>query len=326
MAADAKTFDPVLTGASRVLANREATAAALALAGEAVVVLLAFSTAIPALVPVVLHGGVAIATAVILFSGREQGADLTIACAIFLVVLVAGPAGALAVMLVLPFATSRPARPDIMQAWYTRLSNAAGTDPVTGMYDRVVAGRVQTARDHSPQDFEEVIANGPLAARQAALGLIARTFHTDYAPALEAALRSSEPVVRVQAAAVVARVRADLKARIKVLAATGTGPSSRTAVLAATELLRVSSCSLIDRTDADRSRKAADRLLTSALVTSFDVTRISATARSQSAAAIERYLLSAGRFSDFRVSRRLHMLAARRRYRVRRLMPREASA
>jgi polysaccharide biosynthesis protein PelE len=326
MAADAKTNDLAVTGLSSALGSREATAAALALAGEAIVVFLAFSANITMLAPVALHFVVAIATAAVLFSGREQAADLTIACMIFLVILVAGPAGALAAMAVVPFAGGRPQRPDILQAWYTRLSSAAGADPVTALYDRVVAGRVQTASEQSPQDFEDVIANGPLAARQAALGLIARKFHTDYAPALEAALRSPEPVVRVQAAAVVARVRADLKARIKVLLATEPSPSNRTAVSAATELLRLSACAFVDRADADRSRTSADRLLTSALGTRGDVTRISAMARTQSAPVVERFLISAGRFQDFRVSRRLHTLAARRRYTVRRLLPREADA
>lgn len=326
MAADAKSIDAAAMGLRGALGSRDATAAALALAGEAVVVFLAVSADIGVLVPVILHIVVAISMAAVLFSGEQQGADHTIACTIFLVILVAGPAGALAAMAVLPFARSRPARPDILQAWYTRLSNAAGADPVTGMYDRVVAGRVQTASEHTPQDFEDVIANGPLAARQAALGLIARKFHTDYAPALEAALRSPEPVVRVQAAAVVARVRADLKARIKVLAATEPGRSNRTAVLAATELLRLSACSFVDRADADRSRKTADRLLMSALVTHDDVTRIAELAHAQSAPVVERYLISAGRFQDFRVSRRLHTLAARRRYTVRRLQPRAAGA
>jgi polysaccharide biosynthesis protein PelE len=297
--------------------GREAVAAAVAVAIEAVVVLFSFSGDVPLSVPMQLHAAAVAVVALLLFRGREPEDDLTLASLMFLVILVAGPAGAIASLAALAFVNHAGAGPEVLSAWYTRLSKASGSIPSTELSDRVVAGRVIDTNSAAPAQFENVIASGTLEERQAALGLMARHFHTDYAPALEAALRSPEPVVRVQAAAVVSRVRADLKTRIKALLLTNQKRGSVQSLNDAAELVRLAACSLVDRADAEKCRKGALETLQKVLSTRHDVLSLAAAARRETAPLIESYLVSAGRYRDFRVSRRVHTLVLNARYRVR---------
>jgi hypothetical protein len=308
---------PLHAPPAKGLSGREAVAAALAAGAEAVVVLLTFSADIPLSMPMQLHAVTVVAIALILFRGRDADEDLTVAALMFLVILAAGPAGAIASLAALAFVDHAGAGPSVLQAWYARLSRASGSLPSAELTDRVMAGRVIDTAAATPARFEDVIAHGTLAERQAALGLMARRFHTDFAPALEAALRSPEPVVRVQAAAVVARVRADLKTRIKSLLALSESRVSAHRIVEAAELVRLAGCSLVDRADAEKCRRAASETLQVVLVTRHDVLSATVRADRETAPVIERYLVSAGRFRDFRVSRRIHALVLGRTYRVR---------
>ena len=298
--------------------QREALAAAFAVAGEAVVVLLAFSADVPMPTTLGLHVAVVAVVAAILFLNAKPSRDRSISTVMLLVIAVAGPAGAAAALAMLPFVDNAGAGPEVLQKWYVRLANAAGTDPATKMHDRVTAGRVMRFDDEMPHDFAGVIATGNLEERQAALGLIARKFHTDFSPALALALRSAEPVVRVQAAAVVARVRGDLKARIRSLIASSHPRDDSLDLAAAAELLRLSDCEFVDRADGERCRSAAESRLAKALATSDDVRAAAASANPDTANAVENFLLSAGRLKDFRVSRRIHELVVSGKFRVRR--------
>jgi hypothetical protein len=302
---------------AKTRSGREALAAAIAVAIEAIVVLFTFSADVPLSVPVQLHAAAVVVVALVLFRDRAPGDDLTLAALMFLVILVAGPAGAIASLAALAFVNQAGAGPEVLSAWYTRLSKASGSAPSTELSDRVAAGRVIDTNSAAPAQFESVIATGTLAERQAALGLMARHFHTDYAPALEAALRSPEPVVRVQAAAVVSRVRADLKTRIKALVAGSEKRGSVRRINDAAELVRLAGCSLVDRADAEKCRRSALETLQAVLANRHDVLSLSALARRDTAPLIENYLVSAGRFRDFRVSRRVHSLVLNSSYRVR---------
>ena len=83
--------------------------------------------------------------------------------------------------------------------------------PVTKHCDMVAIGRALDLAGRAPPSFSEAIDKGTLLQKQNALGLIARKFHPGYLSALKAALKSDEPVIRVQAAAVAAHVREDVK-------------------------------------------------------------------------------------------------------------------
>jgi polysaccharide biosynthesis protein PelE len=319
MALDAAATAQPATGFKQP--RRETIASIFAVAAEAIILALAASSRLPMTAALQFHLVVSVITTAILFYNRPAGEDLTLSALMALVLAVAGPAGALASLASLAFAGHAGAGPEVLSLWYDRLSNAADADLPTILTDRVMAGRVINTEAATPAQFEDVIATGTLEERQAALGLMARRFHPDFAPALEKALQSPEPVVRVQAAAVVARVRADLKTRIKTLVAPGEvgvglhAPGH--AIARAAELSRLAHCSLVDRADAEVCRNAAEAKLKEAISKRSNVLAASTRANTEAARLIESHLLSSGRFEDFRIARRIHKLIARGTYRVR---------
>ena len=129
-----------------------------------------------------------------------------------------GPLGtaAFAISCLLPNESEAPER---LEAWYRRIALATPNDPVVQLSDRVAIGRTMNLEAAPPQSFVQLMAEGTLADRQTALGLIGRKFHPEYLAALRVALRSGEPVIRVQAAAVAARIQPQLQACIARLGA-----------------------------------------------------------------------------------------------------------
>jgi hypothetical protein len=303
------------------LPRREVLAALCALMGEALVVYLGLKTAVSPGTILSIHVAIAAWTWLILFAGRPADEDATIAGVLLLFVLAAGPAGALAAVFIVALSGRRGESANILSAWYKRLADAGGVEPATATHDRVVAGRVLQLDAPPPLNFADVIAYGTLEERQTALGLIARRFHPDFAPALEAALRSPEPVVRVQAAAVVARVRGDLKTKIAghmaKQAKLTTAPVATRLAHAAT-LQGLAACSLVEATDKIRCRAAADQLFKDALIETGGVAAAAAAAGLETAPAIEAYLMENRRYKDFRVARRVRSIAARPNFKVRR--------
>lgn len=298
--------------------GREAAATACAVAGEALVVLLAFSSDVPFSAVVGCHLFVAALAAGLLFYPRQPERDMTMATVVLLLVTVAGPAGALAALAALPFSGNMPVRRDILADWYARLASAGQPTAVNKLHDRIGSGRVQRFESGVPPNYLDVIKRGTLEERQRALGLIAREFHPDYSPVLEAALRSPEPVVRVQAAAVVARVREDLKARVAALT-DGTGTLDRSEALKqAGELASISTCPLVDPALQERCRiMLCDRL---AAALPRDMRVLPPPGRSDRAArhAVETFLIAQARFKELRVMRRLASVSAGSKRRVRR--------
>jgi hypothetical protein len=276
-----------------------------------------------------LHAVVVLATGLVLLEGRSQSEDLTLAAISLLAILVTGPLGALAAFAMAALPAREVERAELLSGWYERLSQAGGVEPATAMHDRVAAGRVLMLDAAGPQRFVDVIDHGTLAERQTALGLMARNFHPDYAPALEAALRSAEPVVRVQAAAVVAHVRADLKTEIK----SGALSLRDAAGLPAAERLRhagrfdaLARCSLVEAADRARCRETAGLFLQGALSRDGVLQASQSGAGAAASRALENFLLSTGRLKEFRVARRTGSLAAAKGYKLRRVRSAEASA
>lgn len=231
---------------------------------------------------------------------------------------VAGPAGALALILVLPFAVRPNSGPEMLQSWYQRLAGAGGVEASTQLHAQVMVGRAMRFDAGPPHDFEDVIANGSLAECQAVLGLIARKFHPDYARALHLALRSEEPAVRVQAAAVVARVRADLKLQVKALLDRASKDERDVTFTDAAALNELADCPLVDRADGSLCRNAAGHILQVKLSSGLrPATAGTLSNDAKDVLTIERFLMSRTRFKEFRVARRLSKLSRREHYKVR---------
>lgn len=244
-------------------------------------------------------------------AGREASAPLLL----LLVTTVAGPIGAAGALLALPF-LARPAKPSpLLAAWYERISNSTEVDAEAKLAESVLAGRTLETDAPPPARLLGIMTRGSLVERQTALGLIARKFDPAYGLALQAALKSPEPVVRVQAAAVAARVRGTLKREVRTMLS-GLTQIERDANLAASTAARLEGAArsgLLDEAERARAEAAVTRLraalVTSAAATSTSIPRLpSAPAAAREA---ERALIAAGRFRELRVARRLGALGRR---------------
>lgn len=251
------------------------------------------------------------------WAGRKLG-DSAMPLLVTVAVAAAGPFGALAGIATAMLTLSHADDPGLLKDWYERIALAVATDDDTRLCEQVMSGRTADLTGRPPLSFAAVMDRGSLDERQAALGLIARNFHPDYLPVLMMALKSAEPVIRVQAAAVATRVRGDLRAMVDRHAldseTIATGDSR--ALTAAAHLDTAIASGLLDEGDRIRASVVAARLRV----------RPTAGPRQASLAAIpilerattETTLLREGRYGELRLARRLAAIADAGGYRVRR--------
>jgi hypothetical protein len=240
---------------------------------------------------------------------RAQDADFSGPALAGMAVLLAGPLGAALALWVVRWLETRQPDERLLAAWYDRIALAGDIDPITHLSNTVSMGRaVQTTAD-MPRVFATVMADGSLEDRQTALGLIARRFSPSYAPALRAALVSSEPVIRVQAAAVAVKVRGDLKATLHHTLARRNDPglSLINGLELAAEIQTIVEAEMLE--DVDRAAAVAVVIdLIGSRVDALggnphddDVAALSPEARNM----LETALLDRGRFVAFRALRRI---------------------
>ncbi len=131
-----------------------------------------------------------------------------------MLVLIAGPLGAVGIVL-LGFAESRkgPGQ-EVLEAWYDRLSGEGETDPALRLHEDVVTGRGFKSARLGPRSFVGVMEKGALAEKQTLLGHIGLKYHRDYFPVLSSALRSPQSAVRAQAAAVFVKLKEQFRLRL----------------------------------------------------------------------------------------------------------------
>ena len=277
-----------------------------ALAAETGLLALAVLGPVPPLVWLAAHLVLIAAFTRHTWRNRSRNADLGTHALVLIAAFVAGPIGAaLATAAVLRLEGAHPA-PDLLAAWYNRIALSGDIDPVTRLADTVAMGRAVRTPQEVPRSFASVMANGSLADRQAALGLIARQFSPAYAPALRAALVIGEPVIRVQAAAVAVKVRAELKESLRAeLASAASLDASRPRDCAeASQHLDEMLGSLMLDDDDKVAAEATIARLTALAVT--DGAALDATEREH----LESALVRAGRFAEFRALRKTGALDA----------------
>jgi len=149
----------------------------------------------------------------------------------------------------------------LLDEWYARISRSTEMEATDVLSERVAVDRVIGVDAPPTRSFADVIETGSIEERQAALGHIARHFHSDYLGALALALKSREPVIRVQAAAVAARIKTPLSIELGGLLAKAehmlAGHYEPAAALGLSHQLRsISGFSLVD----EAARRSALRL------------------------------------------------------------------
>lgn len=245
-----------------------------------------------------------------------NGAEGSSALLLLIFTFVAGPIGAAGALATLPFLGGRDEHSELLDSWYERISNSTAVEPEAKLAESILSGRTLETSAPPPQHLYGIMLRGSLVERQKALGLIARRFDPAYGLALKAALKSPEPVVRVQAAAVAARVRGALKSDVRAalgrLAEVEGDPVA--AAKAAAHLEGCAASGLLDEGDRVRAEAAVTRLRAAIARTASGaaagprspIPRLPASLAA--AREFERGLIAAGAFRQLRVGRRLDRL------------------
>ena len=278
----------------------------LLLGGQAAWIAVAHYAHLPLAVWFAGHAAMTTASVVLLQRACHQSADCGPQILALLATAIAGPVGAALAAAAIWRLSGVREHPELLSNWYERIALAGDIDPVTSLSNTVDMGRaVQTSAD-MPRVFSAVMNNGSLEDCQTALGLIARRFSPAYAPALRAALVSNEPVIRVQAAAVAVKVRAELKSSVlATMARVEAGELDPQAGMpTAANLKAIVNSGLLEDQDRDRASAMVARLVEQAAATleampAGEIVALDAEAR----ALIETELLRTGHFGAFRTLR-----------------------
>jgi hypothetical protein len=253
---------------------------------------------LPATAFVIGHVVVLGALAVCIRQIAAAGRDITAPMILTIAVGATGPIGAVGGLLSQLW-PRRQTSPRLLNEWYRRIALSADVDQITRLCDDVTSGRHVGLTTPPPASFVAVLERGTLAERQAALGLMARHIHPAYLAALKSALQSSEPVIRVQAAAVATKIRPELRALVdKAVSDFAAGRVPVTKALAlASDLDACVACGLLDAGDRIRAETISPRLRAFGATAPVEVTDVSP--------AQEAMLLQQGRFRELRVARRV---------------------
>jgi hypothetical protein len=273
------------------------------------------------------HVAVVALLAVRVLRGSRAGRDVIWPLLAAILTAAAGPLGALGAAVGAAYAgLRRPEPPHLLAAWYERIALSTEVDSVTRLCDSVATGRSLDLSGPPPARLLAIMegsAPESLADQQTALGLIARAFDVEYLPALNAALKNRNPVIRVQAAAVAARVRSELSERVRRIAGSTAEGTAGIADIAALESFI--SSGLLDAGDRSRAEAALERRRADgrrSLAGDALLAAATATARRADIAAVksatEEILIGAGRFAELRVFRRAIAVSRGRLYRIRR--------
>ncbi len=196
---------------------------------------------------------------------RAEAGDRTFHALGILVILLAGPLGAIGFLAMILAIDRVPPSADL-DVWYQRLSGSKKVDLATNLHEAIINGRALQPATDIPV-FTRVLIEGNLEQKQALLGLIGRKYHRNYYPVLKLALRSPQAVVRAQAAAVFAKLKEEHKARLnRNLAEGGDGADAPGQIInRAREILTCAQSGFIDPPEAGRARAAAKVLCEEAL-------------------------------------------------------------
>ena len=298
-----QSSSPSMTAAS--LIPRPIIFAAALCVADGVLLAAKVLTHAPLFVWFLLHASLLAAAAYAAWQHRASLADVSPYALTLIATLIAGPPGGLLAVLALLRMEREPSHPELLAAWYDRIALAGDTDEATDLYNTVAMGRALETSTTPPQVFDAVMTQGSLADRQTALGLIARQFSPSYAPALRHALVSPEPVIRVQAAAVAVKVRAELKTTLAaaLVRAQSDGLTPAEAASLAVELRSMVGSGLLEDDDRDQGDIAARKLAASAVDDLIAARDPSGEIAPSAQALIETELLRRGNFQAFREQR-----------------------
>lgn len=181
---------------------------------------------------------------------------------------VSGPLGAGMSALLGIYLRYRKFETALLANWYERISGHARVDPVVELHERIQAGRTLNPYVDARARFGAILRSGPLEEKQRVLSVITQKYHPRFAGLLELALRNQDPPIRVQAAAVVARLKEHERLKVRSLTATVEDLDQREVAGRLRTAARITASlesGLLDEQDAAAARLLAKSLCEAAL-------------------------------------------------------------
>ncbi len=140
-----------------------------------------------------------------------QGKDIRHFLLCILAVFGAGPLGALGFLIQSGFYCLLKRQATPMEIWLSELFPEASVSPASSIFQRISAGLDDYQQMKEPSSFHDLFSYGSLEQKQAVLDVIVKDFHPSYFSILRRALNDPANTVRIQAAAIVAKIDDDLE-------------------------------------------------------------------------------------------------------------------
>lgn len=162
-----------------------------------------------------VHCGIMLAVTLVLDQRERAGMDSRVLAVAVVTTAVSGPIGAAFSALLGVYLRLRKLNTELLANWYDRIAGHAELDPVEELYERIQAGRTLNPHVDARARFGAILRSGPLDEKQRVLSIITQKYHPGFAGLLQLALRNEDPPIRVQAAAVAARLKENERLKVR---------------------------------------------------------------------------------------------------------------
>lgn len=186
---------------------------------ETMLVIAGVSGHIPLPVLLLIHCAIMLGVTLVLDQRERHRMDSRVLAVAVVTTAVSGPIGAAMTALLGVYLRLRKIETALLANWYERISGHARADAVVELHERIQAGRTLNPYVDARVRFAAILRSGPLEEKQRVLSVITQKYHPRFAGLLELALRNQDPPIRVQAAAVMARLKEQERNAVKALLA-----------------------------------------------------------------------------------------------------------
>jgi hypothetical protein len=210
-----------------------------------------------------IHCAIMLGVTLVLDQRERNRMDSRVLAVAVVTTAVSGPLGAAMSALLGVYLRYRTLETELLANWYERISGHTRTDAVVELHERIQAGRTLNPYVDARARFGAILRSGPMEEKQRVLSVITQKYHPGFAGLLEQALRNQDPPIRVQAAAVVARLKEHERLKIKALmtqAMALPGHEIHQRIALGTRIAASLDNGLLDEQDAADARSAAKTL------------------------------------------------------------------
>ena len=162
-----------------------------------------------------IHCGIMLGVTLVLDQRERNRLDSRVLAVAVVTTAVSGPIGAALSALLGIYLRYRKLETELLANWYDRISGHKDQDSVLELHERIQAGRTINPFVDARARFAAILRSGPLDEKQRVLSVITQKYHPGFGDLLHLALHNHDPPIRVQAAAVAARLKENERIKIR---------------------------------------------------------------------------------------------------------------